>query len=81
MNLRNRIEQVADLPPAAALVCGILVLAMIIGLVCALLLLPDPGRLRSPAARARARRGKESRKRQKRLRDRREALQRKASRR
>ncbi|WP_328766509.1 hypothetical protein [Streptomyces sp. NBC_00286] len=81
MNLRNRIEQVAELPPVLAAVLGILMLALIVGLVWGLLRLPDHTKLRSPAARERAQRRKESQKRQKKLRSRRESLQRKAGRR
>ncbi|MEO3753677.1 hypothetical protein [Streptomyces sp. B6B3] len=80
MNIRSRIGQVADLPPVLAAVLGIFVLALIVGLVWALLWLPDHTKLRSPAARERARRRKESQKRQKKLRSRRESLQRKADR-
>ncbi|AZM58269.1 MULTISPECIES: hypothetical protein [unclassified Streptomyces] len=81
MNLRERIEQAGDLPPGLAAVLGILVIALLVGVVWALLWLPDHTKLRSPAARERARRRKESRKRQSKLRARREALQRKAGRR
>ena len=81
MNIRSRIEGVADLPPVLAAVLGIVVLALIVGLVWALLRLPDHTRLRSPAARERARRREESQKRQKKLRSRRESLQRRSDRR
>lgn len=64
-----------------AAVLGILMLALIVGLVWGLLRLPDHTKLRSPAARERAQRRKESQKRQKKLRSRRESLQRKAGRR
>lgn len=80
MNIRHRVEQVADLPPALATVLGILVLALVIGLAWALLRLPDHTRLRSPEARARAQRRKESQRRQRKLRSRRESLQRGAGR-
>ncbi|WP_151775046.1 hypothetical protein [Streptomyces abyssomicinicus] len=76
--IRYRIEQIGDLPPAFAAALGVLLLLLIAGLVGALLWLPDSSKLRSPAARERARRRAESRKRQKALRRRREALQRKA---
>lgn len=81
MSSRYRIEEVADLPPAAAGALAILVFALIIGVAWALLRLPDSSRLRSPAARERARRRKESQRRQNKLRARREALQRKSARR
>lgn len=81
MNVRERIEQVGHLPPALAAILGILVIALLVGVVWGLLWLPDHTKLRSPAARERAQRRKESRKRQSKLRARREALQRKAGRR
>jgi hypothetical protein len=81
LNIRYRIEQVADLPPVLAAVLGIFVLALLVGVVWGLLWLPDHTKLRSPAARERAQRRKESQKRQKKLRSRRESLQRKAGRR
>ncbi|MGA5795212.1 hypothetical protein ACPC27_09770 [Streptomyces cellulosae] len=76
MNVRERIENVGDLPPVLAAVLGIVVIALIVGLAWALLRLPDHTKLRSPEARARARRRGESRKRQRALRRRRESLQR-----
>ncbi|GAB2974928.1 hypothetical protein GCM10023080_044390 [Streptomyces pseudoechinosporeus] len=78
---RYRITDVADMPPALATVLGVIVIALIVGLVWALMWLPDHTKLRSPAARERAKRRKESQKRQKELRSRRESLQRKAARR
>lgn len=51
MGSRYRIDEVADLPPAAAAALAILVFALIIGVAWALLRLPDSARLRSPAAR------------------------------
>ncbi|MDL2078587.1 hypothetical protein QNN03_19310 [Streptomyces sp. GXMU-J15] len=80
MNDRYRIEHVADLPPALAAVLGILALALVVGVVWALLRLPDHTKLRSPEARERARRREESQKRQRKLRARRESLQRRARR-
>ncbi|GGX24495.1 hypothetical protein GCM10010297_51900 [Streptomyces malachitofuscus] len=81
LNTRERIEQVADLPPALAAVLGIFAIALLVGVVWGLLRLPDHTRLRSPEARERAQRRKESQKRQQKLRSRREALQRRADRR
>ncbi|MET8620821.1 MULTISPECIES: hypothetical protein [Streptomyces] len=81
MNIRYRIEQVGELPPALAAALGVFVLALIVLVVWGLIRLPDHTRLRSPEARERARRRKESRRRQKKLRTRRESLQRKARRR
>ncbi|WP_245685609.1 hypothetical protein [Streptomyces yerevanensis] len=78
---RYRITDVADMSPALATVLGVIVTAFIVGLVWAVLRLPDAAKLRSPAARERAKRRKESQKRQKKLRSRRESLQRKAARR
>ncbi|WP_246568884.1 hypothetical protein [Streptomyces flaveus] len=69
------------MPPALATVLGVVVIALLAGVVWALLWLPDHAKLRSPAARERAKRRKESQKRQKELRSRRESLQRKAARR
>lgn len=69
------------MPPAVATVLGVLVIALVVGVAWALLRLPDHTKLRSPAARERAKRRKESMKRQKELRTRRESLQRKAARR
>ncbi|MFJ5058725.1 hypothetical protein ACIP96_04830 [Streptomyces nigra] len=76
MNIRERIEDVGDLPPALAAVLGIVVIALLVGVVWGLLWLPDHTKLRSPEARERARRRKESQKRQRALRRRRESLQR-----
>ncbi|MFZ4133033.1 MULTISPECIES: hypothetical protein [Streptomyces] len=81
MNIRYRIEQVGELPPALATVLGIFVLALIVLVVWGLVRLPDHTRLRSPEARERAQRRKESRRRQEKLRARRESLQRRARRR
>ncbi|MEU0142721.1 MULTISPECIES: hypothetical protein [Streptomyces] len=78
MNIRYRIEQVAELPPALTTALGIFVLALIVLLVWGLVRLPDHTRLRSPEARERAQRRKESQRRQKKLRARRESLQGKA---
>lgn len=44
MNIRHRVEQVADLPPGLATVLGILVLALVIGLAWALLRLLEHAR-------------------------------------
>ncbi|MGW9638949.1 hypothetical protein ACWHAU_07285 [Streptomyces albidoflavus] len=78
MNIRYRIERVAELPPALTTALGIFVLALIVLLVWGLVRLPDHTRLRSPEARERAQRRKESQRRQKKLRARRESLQGKA---
>lgn len=81
MNIRYRIEQVAELPPALATALGIFVLALIVLVARGLVRLPDHTRLRSPEARERARRRKASQSRQKKLRARRESLQRRTRRR
>lgn len=81
MNIRHRIEQVGELPPALATALGIFVLALIVLVVRELVRLPDHTRHRSPEARERARRREESQRRQKKLRARRESLQREARRR
>ncbi|WP_240958069.1 hypothetical protein [Streptomyces chilikensis] len=79
--IQFRMDQVAGLPPAFAMALGVFLLLFVAGLTWALLWLPDSSKLRSPAARERARRRKKSRKRQQALRRRREALRRRARRR
>ncbi|CAM5587179.1 MULTISPECIES: hypothetical protein [Streptomyces] len=76
MTIRERIEDVGDLPPVPAAILGIVVIALLAGVVWGLLWLPDHTKPRSPEARERARRREESQKRQRELRRRRGALQR-----
>jgi len=80
VTIRERIEDVGDLPPALAAVLAIVVIALLAGVVWGLLWLPDHTKLRSPEARERARRREESQKRQRELRRRRESLRRRRDR-